>query len=199
MNLAERIQRLRKQQGMSQEDMADALGVSRQAVSKWESGQSIPDVDRIIQLSDYFHVTTDYLLKGSVQEKQQPRQPDALFFAKCATALNGIGLATAIMLWHDWQTASATLIGLILMALGCMTYALGIMMAAEGGKTKVRCWYWRINVWIISFAPLSMLCNGGTAASAPYPLLEASWWHVLLFVFLYAALGAAVCKLTKEK
>lgn len=65
MNLAERIQRLRKQQGMSQEDLADALGVSRQAVSKWESGQSIPDVDRIIQLSDFFHVTTDHLLKGS--------------------------------------------------------------------------------------------------------------------------------------
>lgn len=122
-----------------------------------------------------------------------------MFFAKSATALNGIGLATAIMLWHDWQTASATLIGLILMALGCMTYALGMMMAAEDGRAKARRWYWRVNVWIISFAPLSMLCNGGAAASAPYPLMETSWWHVLLFVLLYGVLGAVVCRLTKEK
>lgn len=64
MNIAERIQFLRKQKGYSQEDLADQLGVSRQSVSKWESGQSIPDVEKIIAMSDFFEVTTDYLLKG---------------------------------------------------------------------------------------------------------------------------------------
>ena len=64
MTIADRIQNLRKQKGMSQEELADAAGVSRQAVSKWESEQSTPDLDKVIILSEIFDVTTDYLLKG---------------------------------------------------------------------------------------------------------------------------------------
>ena len=64
MNIADRIQYLRKQNGLSQEDLADKIGVSRQAVSKWESEQSTPDLDKIIVMSDLFEVTTDYILKG---------------------------------------------------------------------------------------------------------------------------------------
>ncbi len=67
MNVAERIQSLRKAKGMSQEQLGEALGVSRQAVSKWESGQSTPDIDNIIQMSRVFGVTTDYLLTGNEQ------------------------------------------------------------------------------------------------------------------------------------
>ena len=61
MKVAERIQALRKAKGISQEELADKLGVSRQAVSKWESGQSSPDLEKIILLSTCFDVTTDYL------------------------------------------------------------------------------------------------------------------------------------------
>lgn len=54
MNMADRIQYLRKAKGLSQEDLADRVGVSRQAVSKWESEQSTPDLEKIIILSDIF-------------------------------------------------------------------------------------------------------------------------------------------------
>ena len=64
MTIADRIQSLRKQRGMSQEELADAVGVSRQAVSKWESEQATPDLDKVVIMSDIFEVTTDYLLKG---------------------------------------------------------------------------------------------------------------------------------------
>lgn len=64
MNVADRIQNLRKIKGISQEQLAEAIGVSRQAVSKWESEQSTPDLDKIVLMSDFFEVTTDYLLKG---------------------------------------------------------------------------------------------------------------------------------------
>ena len=64
MNIADRILYLRKSKGISQEELADKVGVSRQAVSKWESEQSMPDVEKIIIMSDYFNVTTDYILKG---------------------------------------------------------------------------------------------------------------------------------------
>ena len=64
MNISDRIQNLRKAKGISQEELADRIGVSRQAVSKWESEQSTPDIDKVILLSEYFQTTTDYLLKG---------------------------------------------------------------------------------------------------------------------------------------
>lgn len=63
MNIADRIQYLRKTKGMSQEELADQIGVSRQAVSKWESEQSTPDLEKIIIMSNLFEVTTDYILK----------------------------------------------------------------------------------------------------------------------------------------
>ena len=64
MNIPETLYRLRTARGMSQEALADALGVSRQAVSKWETGAAVPDVDKIVQLSDFYGVTTDEILKG---------------------------------------------------------------------------------------------------------------------------------------
>ena len=63
MILAEKIMEERKKNGWSQEELAEKLSVSRQAVSKWESAQSIPDLQRVIQLSEIFGVSTDYLLK----------------------------------------------------------------------------------------------------------------------------------------
>lgn len=68
MILADKIMNLRKQQGMSQEELAHQLGISRQSVSKWESGASIPDLDKILKLSDLFGVSTDYLLKDEIEE-----------------------------------------------------------------------------------------------------------------------------------
>ncbi len=64
MTIADRIQSLRKSKGMSQEELADRIGVSRQAVSKWESEQATPDLEKVVIMSEIFEVTTDYLLKG---------------------------------------------------------------------------------------------------------------------------------------
>ena len=68
MVLAEKIVFLRKRKGWSQEELADKLDISRQSVSKWELGASIPDLDKIIRLSELFDVTTDYLLKDDARE-----------------------------------------------------------------------------------------------------------------------------------
>ena len=59
MNMADRIQYLRKSKGISQEELADKVGVSRQAVSKWESEQSKPDLEKIIIMSDFFGMVSD--------------------------------------------------------------------------------------------------------------------------------------------
>ena len=70
MILADKIIRLRKKNGWSQEELADKMNVSRQAVSKWESSQTIPDLDKILQLSTLFGVTTDYLLKDEIEDEE---------------------------------------------------------------------------------------------------------------------------------
>ncbi len=67
MILADKIMNLRKKACMSQEELADKLNVSRQSVSKWESAQSIPDLDKIIALSKIFEVSTDFLLKDEIE------------------------------------------------------------------------------------------------------------------------------------
>lgn len=63
MSISEKIALLRKEKNLSQEAFAEALGVSRQSVSKWESGSALPDTDKIIAMSELFGVSTDYLLK----------------------------------------------------------------------------------------------------------------------------------------
>lgn len=74
MILADKITDLRKKNGWSQEELANQLGVSRQAVSKWESSSSIPDLDKIIRMSNIFEVSTDYLLKDSLEEPSDDRE-----------------------------------------------------------------------------------------------------------------------------
>ncbi|MFR7898678.1 MAG: helix-turn-helix domain-containing protein [Ruminococcus sp.] len=67
MILADKITEERKKNGWSQEELANQLGVSRQAVSKWESAGAVPDLQRILQMSELFGVSTDYLLKDEMK------------------------------------------------------------------------------------------------------------------------------------
>mgnify|MGYP000631581308 CR=1 FL=1 len=62
MTIGAKIAACRKRAGMSQEKLANELNISRQAVSRWETGEAVPDTEKVIQLSRIFHVTTDYLL-----------------------------------------------------------------------------------------------------------------------------------------
>ena len=72
MILADKIIENRKKNGWSQEELADKLGVSRQSVSKWEGAQAVPDMKKIIQMSEVFGVSTDYLLRDDIEEPQLP-------------------------------------------------------------------------------------------------------------------------------
>ena len=73
MTLAEKILSLRTERGMSQDDLAEKLEVSRQSVSKWETAQSTPDLDKIIKLADLFGVSVDQLVREG--ERPQPPEP----------------------------------------------------------------------------------------------------------------------------
>ena len=66
MALSEKLFALRKKSGLSQEQLAEQINVSRQAISKWESGQSVPESDKLLAISQYFNVTLDYLMKEDI-------------------------------------------------------------------------------------------------------------------------------------
>lgn len=106
MKLADKIIALRKQQGWSQEELAEYMGISRQSVSKWESGASTPEVDRIVQLCTLFGVTADALIRedldldGSVQTADPKRpllslQETYAFIAQYQIAARKIALGCA--------------------------------------------------------------------------------------------------------
>ena len=72
MILADKIIELRKKNGWSQEDLAEKMDVSRQSISKWEGAQSVPDMNRILRLSEIFGVSTDFLLKDDMEFEDEP-------------------------------------------------------------------------------------------------------------------------------
>jgi len=193
MNIADRIQHLRKTKGISQEELADKIGVSRQSVSKWESEQSLPDMDKIIILSDFFEVTTDYILKG-IETKAQMGEAgmNANIFVMIATALNFIGLLIASALWYEEQTPMAIVAGLILMAVGCMTFGIGHANSTQNAE-KAKRLFWTINIWILVFIPLSLIYNMLlTGIPAPYPMLVFPLFALPAFWLVYLAICLSV-------
>jgi len=157
VNIADRIRNLRKARGISQEEFADQIGVSRQAVSKWESEQSTPDIEKIILISDFFGVTTDYLLKGiEPQQHEVRRKPDAGIFSIVGTALNIIGVIVAMWIWYEERRPLAAAVGLILMTIGCVIFAIGQWIGNGETKAKAKKLFWIINIWTLPLIPISM-------------------------------------------
>ena len=72
MEFRERLYQLRKGRGISQEELAHTVGVSRQAVQKWEAGAATPDLNNLSALADYFAVSLDYLVRGIEPESRSP-------------------------------------------------------------------------------------------------------------------------------
>ena len=194
MNIADRIQLLRKAKGISLEVLADQIGVSRQAVSKWESEQSMPDLEKIILLSDYFETTTDYLLKGVEPTKESEKTWSALWFTAAGTILNIIGLVLAIVIWFEVQRVYTLGIGLTLMLLGTGVFLTGQIFDGKD-KLKAKRLFVQINIWILTFIPLSCCFNlldgilgGFSGLLAPLPMLGNSFVTFALFWLFYFTL-----------
>lgn len=112
MTFQEKLISLRKAKGLSQEELGAEIQVSRQTVSKWESGQSYPDFQRLVLLSDYFELTLDQLVKDvDVQEVRQknldPQKLDSLY--------RDAGKAKKIFRWYLILAGGAAIVVLALM------------------------------------------------------------------------------------
>lgn len=194
MTIADRILELRKVKGISQEELADKIGISRQAVSKWESGQSIPDLDKIIALSEYFGVTTDFLLKGiDTNRENNEKKENPYIFNAVATAFNFLGLAISTLIWSAEQTVGAIIGGVVFIILGIMIFAIGICQTPKGERDLLKSKFWIINIWIVIFILFSLIYNMIFGMIAPYPLLTS---NTILQFILFWIIYVVVCTTT---
>lgn len=114
MDFNNRLYQLRKQKGLSQEELANRLNVSRQTISKWEVGDSTPDMEKLVAISDLFEVSLDKLVMGKEDEVQVPATTKSEFVTvinekvltgenkkKAKSALKIIGIIAAVVLAVD--------------------------------------------------------------------------------------------------
>ena len=207
MNIADRIQQLRKTRGMSQEELADLVGVSRQAVSKWESEQSLPDLDKLVLLSEIFETTTDYLLKGVEPAGKGEARPSAVAVSVFAVSWECVGLLAAVTIWLQWQTPLAVGIGLLLVIFGVVFFLMGQLFDTQE-KAKAKRLFLAPVVWLGLWIPLAVGFNlltgalmGGGGLAAPLPLLDGTTWPLFaLFWAVYLAAGVlGQVAMTKRK
>ena len=89
MEFGSELQRLRKQRGMSQEELGEALGVSRQTISKWENGSAYPDMLNLMTISDFFGVKIDDMISGTKSVSEAPRDEEPESIQQTETAQSG--------------------------------------------------------------------------------------------------------------
>ena len=201
MNLSDRIQYLRKVRGISQEGLADQLGVSRQAVSKWESEQSMPDLDKIISMSDYFEVTTDYLLKG-VEPVVQKEEEQSITHRRIASNICyqlslgfiGLGIILSIILADFLKISILLTPVLIVQGVGLLVWGTGRNLSEVRPSFQVKL----ALILFLLFVPLGFLSNVlfPLGKIFPYPTsLAAS----LTFVTFYLILGVCISLFLKKQ
>lgn len=166
MDISEKIHQLRKQRGISQEQLAELLNVSRQSVSKWESGQSMPDLDKIIPLSNIFNVSTDYLLDSNATEIthvfiSEPAKNMRIPMIT-ATAINAAALIFILLGIFTTYSLNEPLlvVGWIMQIIACTFYE--IMLSKEPNAMRrllQRKSFYRMNVWLLALIPAVFLSD----------------------------------------
>ena len=170
MNLSERILALRKARNLSQEELAEQIGVSRQAVGKWESGQSLPDLDKVIALSEFFGVSCDYLLKGAVPEA--PTAPEVPKEDEHALPPN----AGKVLLWIATFFNFSIYVLSVALWRQVQTHMLALK-APDLDVKRCRLNFWRINVWLLALPVMAQVQNlNPFSFFSPFPMV---WFGVV--------------------
>lgn len=184
-DIGERIQTLRKAGGLSQEELAGRTGVSRQAVSKWESGQSMPELDKLLSISELFGVSADYLLKGTEPEKKgmDSRLGSRVLYV-ASTAFIFIGLFCGFAAWYENQTPAEIFGAMCVQALGLAGYFIGRALSGQRPAFAIK---W-LNLLGLTFMPCSILAGVFfLGALTPYPV---DIRQMAVFAALYLAVAA---------
>ena len=208
MTFGEKLQQLRKGRGWSQERLAEEIPISRQAVSKWESGAAAPDTENVVRLSAIFGVSTDYLLhddftgdedipavKRREEELQKARNRDTAMMVLMGIMAMGL----------FWQLVGALIYQSHLIVLLGMTTHIVIVIAFEAlfrryqgdpEAREQRLLFWQLTVWFVSLFPCAALTR---ILWAFWPGPHLHIWEVLSPLLLYLPLCLVVTLLLRKK
>ena len=167
MNFSEKILQLRKERNLSQEQLAEILEVSRQTISKWETGEAMPEVEKLVRISDCFGVSLDYLLREERTDREVmlEKMTERPHFGKmtpgmirvAAWTLLAVGACLIIALGND-----GTLF--VYWPLSRMVWGILVQLLTVGGYTVLACGmdiprqersrFWVFAVWLLALTPL---------------------------------------------
>ena len=208
MTLSEKIQQLRRAGRLSQEQLAEKLAVSRQAISKWELGESIPDTDKIIRLSRIFKVSTDYLLHDDINSDREipavktnsellKKQYNIKTLFIITTGVSIIGLLMSIVAQLTWQTIFSVSVGLIVQIIGLICFEARSSHYITGKENKgVRKGFYALNVWLILPFPVIFLSD---LVFSFYPRPRGYGIDLLFTAIVYVILCGIITFVLKKK
>lgn len=206
MNLSEKIVMHRKSAGLSQEELAERLNLSRQAVSRWESGTAMPDAGNILQLSKLFDVTADYLLNDAYQSsdadlpKVRALQGDHLTqIALCLIAVEAMALLLLFVTTFLLQN--------MVLAWDCFLPFIAAQAAfacarrrnppTDGEKSAIlRRRFYKISAWLGLYFPIRFAVS---ALAQLYPRPYSSLIMECIMFILYVAASVLVCLMLDKK
>lgn len=208
MTFGEKLQLLRKGRGWSQERLAEEIPISRQAVSKWESGAAMPDTENVVRISQLFEVSADYLLHddftGDGDIPAVKRREEEL--QKARNRETGMMVLVGLMaMGLFWQLVGALIYQNHLIVLLGMTAHIVILITFEAmfrryrGEAEAReqrLLFWQLAVWFVSLFPCSAVTRVFWAFW-PRPYLHI--WDFLSPFLLYLPLCLAVTLLLRKR
>ncbi|MEG0367706.1 MAG: helix-turn-helix transcriptional regulator, partial [Coprobacillus sp.] len=151
MELKDKLLELRKKNRLSQQELADQLNVSRQSISKWELGETQPDINNIIALSDIYNVSTDYLLKDTIINTMDDSKDNSQLVIIITTIVILLGALTGRVLWGEYQNAISLLVGIIIQIIGVGIFECYAIYTHHNEAQKL---FFSINIWLITLLPI---------------------------------------------
>ncbi|WP_294760001.1 helix-turn-helix transcriptional regulator [uncultured Gemmiger sp.] len=205
MNLSEKIVMHRKSAGLSQEELAEKLNLSRQAVSRWESGTAMPDAGNILQLSKLFDVTADYLLNDAYQSDADTPKVRALQgnrLTQIALCLIAVETMALLLLF-----VTTFLLQNMVLAWVCFLPFIAVQAAfacacrrnpsTDGGKSAiVRRRFYKISAWLGLYFPIRFAVS---ALAQLYPRPYSTLIMECIVLILYVATSVLVCLMLDKK
>lgn len=207
MNIGDKIQQLRKANNLSQEQLASQLDVSRQAVSKWELNESIPDTDKIIFLSKVFSVSTDYLLldqnesfngdssaNSASLDKQRVR---SMLLAAMIISVMGLLISIGSLSFFDSQVGF--LFGLAIQVLAVVFFEMSVHGVHPEIYVSARKYFYLMNVWLLLYSPSAIITS---YVLRHLPSVDELWWrygYLIVYIISATMLSILILNLPKKK
>ena len=216
MTFGEKLQALRKSRGWSQEQLAERVAVSRQAVSKWESGAAVADTENVVELSKLFGVSTDYLLHddytgdGDIpavksREAQLKKQKNREMAMMVLIGVEALAFFWQLMGFLVYNSVLIPLLGMTVHIATIIGFEAGfrvqmryeLQAQPDADALDCRRVFYRVSVWLVSLFPIACLTR---IFWFFYPRPYSNVFSYLLPLALYAILcGLVTWKLRKKK